>query len=378
MSHTEQAPAAQEVRPSTRSSDKASARGWAFLGRLLLSAGTVAAMLPLMEIGVRVVAPQPPSWLDIYRRHPALPFVAIQPNVHATIDTGDARWTVHTDEQGFRVRREGATADGRPVLLWLGDSFTFAYGVDYERSFVGRLAEGSRYRHVNAAVGGYGPTQYRRTLEYLLEEGLRPQVVLVGVFLGNDFTDPLEDKDLPVQDGIAGNEGGLKSFLKRRFHLYRLAAATIHRLYPYGARRHWKMMELNARVGAWTTGELRGADATFRQEFEQIATICRSQGIELAVLLLPSPTMADTIGKGTTRNPEGTIDETLPLQHALAAFQDLRIRHLDLTPVLAAEPVTETYFYFDGHLTARGNALVTEAVARAWGDLLAGDMQAGR
>jgi len=340
--------------------------------KLVLSIATVVLLLPLMEITVRLVAPRPPSWLPIFRHHPSLPTYACKPNVDATIDTGDSRWTVHTDDEGFRIGQQPRAPDERPALLWLGDSFTFGYGVDYESSFVGLLAQGKegRYHQVNAAVGGYGPTQYRETLEYLLGKGLQPRVVLIGVFLGNDFLDVIDDKNPPILDGILGNEGGAKSTLKLHSHLYRLATAAMHRLHPYGVRRH--SLDLNAVGDAWTKGELREADSIFRREFERMAALCRTHGIEMAVLLIPAGTMVEALARGTPRSPDGARDQTLPLQHALSAFRDLHIRYLDLTPRLVARPVTETYFYFDGHFTPRGHALVRDALLLEWRDLLLG------
>jgi hypothetical protein len=325
-----------------------------------------------MEIAVRLVVPRPPSWLPIFRHHPFLPTYACQVNVHATVDTGDSRWTVNTDDEGFRVGQQPGVPDERPVLLWLGDSFTFGYGVDYESSFVGllALAKEGRYRPVNAAVGGYGPTQYRQTLEYLLDKNLRPRLVLIGAFIGNDFLDVIDDKNPPIRDGILGNEWGAKSLLKQHFHLYRLATATIHRLHPYGVRQH--SLDLNSEVRAWTNGELREADSIFRREFERMAALCQSHGVEMAVLIIPAGTMVDALAKGASRSPDGARDQSLPLRHAVSAFRDLHIRYLDLTPMLVAHPVTETYFYFDGHFTARGHALVRDAVVSEWRDLLLG------
>jgi len=338
----------------------------------ILSVATLALLLPVMEIGVRLAVPRPPSWLPIYRHHPFLPIYTLQSNVHATVDTGDSRWTVHTDDEGFRVGRQPRVPDERPVLVWLGDSFTFGYGVDYESSFVGllALAKDGRYRHVNTAVGGYGPTQYRQTLEYLLGRNLRPRVVLIGAFLGNDFLDVIESKDLPVREGILGNEGGTKSILSQHFHLYRLATATMHRLHPYGVRQH--NLDLNTEVRAWTNGELREADSIFRREFERMAALCQSHGVEMAVLIIPDGTMVDALARGASRSPDGARDQSLPLQHAVSAFRDLHIRYLDLTPTLVAHPVTETYYYFDGHFTPRGHALVRDAVVSEWRDLLLG------
>jgi hypothetical protein len=51
-------------------------RGWMY--NLLLSAVAFALMLPLTELAVRLIAPQPASWLDIYRCHPMLPFYVLQ------------------------------------------------------------------------------------------------------------------------------------------------------------------------------------------------------------------------------------------------------------------------------------------------------------
>jgi hypothetical protein len=322
-----------------------------------------------MEVAVRLIAPQPASWLAIYRDHPVLPY-ALQPGVHALIDTGDSRWTVHTDEHGFRVPERAAGPSGPPILLWLGDSFTFGYGVDFEKSFVGLLAldRNARHRHIDAAVGGYGPTQYRQMLEYLFNGGFRPAAVIIPVFLGNDFDDTISDKKAPVRNGILGDDGGLKSFFKRHFHLYRLVAAARHRLHPTGVSQG--VLEMNADARAWTDGPLRQADAIFRQEFERIGSICRSQAIDLRVLLIPGPGMVDSLEKGTSRTADGARDQSLPRKHALSALRDLQISFLDLTPMLVEHPVTETYFFFDGHFTPRGHQLVKDAVAREWPDLL--------
>ena len=113
------------------------------------------------ELFLRFVFPQPPSWLDVYRRHPSLPFPALQPNIMHTVDTGETLWTIYTDDHGFRVGKNHAfrKADG-PLVLVLGDSFTFGHGVNYADSFVGLLESKTKRRFVNAGVPGYGPVQY--------------------------------------------------------------------------------------------------------------------------------------------------------------------------------------------------------------------------
>jgi len=184
--------------------------------------------------------------------------------------------------------------------------------------------------------------------------------------LGNDFTDTVEDRHLPIKDGILGNEGGVKSLLKQNFHLYRLVAATVHRLQPTGIRRG--RPDLASDPMAWSQGPLRQADGIYRREFARIASVCRDRGIELRVLLIPSPNMADSLASRGHSTPDPSRDAALAEKHALAAFGDLGVQVLDLTSYLAAYPVSETYFYFDGHFTPRGHELIHQAVMSEWGD----------
>jgi hypothetical protein len=61
----------------------------------------------------------------VYRRHPTLPFYTLAPHVERLIDTGETRWTVFTDEHGYRASERDAKATrptdtARPVALVLG------------------------------------------------------------------------------------------------------------------------------------------------------------------------------------------------------------------------------------------------------------------
>ncbi len=125
--------------------------------RVLLLFASLMLSAAFAETAIRAVAPQPASWQEFYRRHPELPFWAPQPDVETIIDTGETRWTVYTDTNGFRTAQDLAVDPGRPLALALGDSFTFGVSVDYEQTFVALLeaALGRQYRFLNAGVPGY-------------------------------------------------------------------------------------------------------------------------------------------------------------------------------------------------------------------------------
>jgi hypothetical protein len=309
----------------------------------------------LAEGLLRLVAPQPASWLDVYRRHPALPFPALLPNVEREVDAGEGRWTILTDADGLRIGR-APVAPGLPLALALGDSFTFGQGVQYEDSFVARLAQdpgGFRWR--NAGHGGYGPQQYRQVLEYLLEQGLDPEILLVGIYLGNDFHDCVWDKDVPVEGGVAGAEPGLRDALKRSLHLYRLLARGYHRL-GLAPTSHAGSELYDSE--AWSRPPLARAEPIFRAEIERIAAIAAQRGTPLLVVVIPTQLSVDSeAGRATPV----AVDGTYPVRRVGAILDSLEIRWVDAMPALV--DLEDAYFVHDGHLTRLGHRAVADLLA---------------
>jgi len=320
--------------------------------------------LGLAELALRAFSPRPPSWLAIYRRHPALPFYALQPNLHTTIDTGDAHWTVLTDADGFRV---GATSSGDAACseLWLGDSFALGHGVDYEESVVGIVAaRAPALRQVNTAVPGYGPVQYRQTLEHLLAEGRRFDAISVMTYVGNDFHDSLWDKDVAVRDGVVGHQGDWKSVLKTWSHLYRLASAVSHRFGPPAETPYAKIDEELADPQAWQQDFLSRARDTYAAEMGRIAALARAAGVEPHFVILPTKAAVAAAQRGD--DADAAARPLLPVERARAALESLHAPVFDATPVLAQNGGERLYLPFDGHLTAEGNRVVADALLATW------------
>lgn len=327
--------------------------------------GVLGALSPLSllvgEAFVRLASPQPVSYLDAYRRHPDLPLFTLQADAERFIDTGETRWELRTDAAGHRVTAPGRkdAPDDRPVVLVLGDSFTFGYGVDYERTFVAALARrAADLRFVNTAVPGYGPTQYRQLLEHALAGGLRPRAVLVGIFVGNDFYDVGWSKDLPVHEGVIGAQNDAKDWVRRSSHLYRLLTKAYHARgrAAQEARTH---EEETYRPECWQRSPLREARLAVREELGRIAALCAERGIEVRAVVIPA-----TRGAGGAGAPG--LDPDLPVREAQAACEAAAIPCLDATLALRLVPVSDSYFKFDSHLTPLGHALVADAIAAAW------------
>ena len=320
--------------------------------------------LGLAELALRVFSPRPPSWLAIYRRHPALPFYSLLPDLRTTVDTGDAHWVVATDADGFRVGDAPAGATSC-TDLWLGDSFALGHGVNYEESIVGILAASApAVRQVNSAVPGYGPVQYRQTLEYLLGQGRRFDAIYVMSYVGNDYHDALWDKDVAVRDGVVGHQGDWKSYLKTWSHLYRLASSVFHRLAPPTESPYAKLDEELADPNAWEQDFLSRARKTYDAEMARILALGREAGAEPRFVIIPTKAAVEAARAGDV--PGAASRPLLPVLNARASLEGMHAQVFDATPVLAHNGGERLYLPFDGHLTVEGNRIVAQALLATW------------
>lgn len=328
---------------------------------LLFVAGIVSA--GILELGVRIFAPQPQSWLSIYVSDDELGFYRLEKNRDCLVDTGESRWRVFTDDRGFRVSGEakGPRASDRPKCLVVGDSFTFGRGVNYEETFVGVLEKrpDQRFELINSGVGGWGPVQYAAFFEHALAKGLKPELVLLVTYVGNDFHDCVWDKSNVVQDGIIRNDGSLKAFIKRNFHTYRLLAATYHKM--AGGRspsNYGKLLKEMLDEKAWESGFLAKAETRYRAEMKRMRERCLKDDIPVvAAIIPPYAILANAADEDTS---------CVPVEKARAALADAGFEHVvNLQEVFAPHDARALYLEFDGHLTPKGHEIAAGALAEA-------------
>ncbi|MGI8620141.1 MAG: hypothetical protein ACR2L6_13790, partial [Gemmatimonadaceae bacterium] len=147
---------------------------------------------------------------------------------------------VQINRDGFRDI-DARPAGGQPLILTLGDSLTFGWGVEYEDAFLTRLEASTGgpqagVRVMKAGIPGTGTSDQLELLRSLLPQHPRIDLVMVGFNIGNDFTDVAEGgaTQFDVVDGLLVRRGengtgqGLgartKSWLKRKSYVVQLAA----------------------------------------------------------------------------------------------------------------------------------------------------------
>lgn len=157
-----------------------------------------------------------------------------EPNTVSRHTSEDFDVEVHVDDAGRRVLAERVTESGRPTVVFVGDSFTFGWGVEAEDSFphlIGRLLDADA---VNLGVAGYGTDQ-----EYLLllEDGLPlgPEAVVL-TFCHNDFEEVMAGRrygwtkprfHFEGERLVLSEAGARAPWLERRSLLYRSASLLL-------------------------------------------------------------------------------------------------------------------------------------------------------
>jgi hypothetical protein len=151
---------------------------------LLLVLPTLLLCLAMLEIGLRIRGHAPVSVTDdIFAPHRDA--YRLRPNQTKVSHTPSYTCTIHTNALGFRDRAPGPRPLEHPYLAWMGDSATFANGVEYEESFVGRfgtLAQRGGEEVLNLAVGGHHLAEQEEQLGEFLAAAPRPPERVVVVF----------------------------------------------------------------------------------------------------------------------------------------------------------------------------------------------------
>ena len=271
---------------------------------LLLAFVSVTLTALAVEIGLRLFAPQallhdPDAFIPDEQLGARL-----TPGFTDRVVTTEFSSTWVINEKGYRgpLADKPRTAPVRVVAL--GDSFTFGYGVEETQTWPRLLQQSlnagrggdERVEVVNLGVGGYGTWQESIWLERNWEE-LRPDLVILGFYVGNDP----EDNARAVGTGDA-NAGAAttaarpalpprgeraRRWLGSRLHLYSLVSTRADELLVrLGLRRLVYPFELEL-LRVTESETTRRAWAATDVSLRRLAGFCRGKGTRLVVALIP-------------------------------------------------------------------------------------------
>lgn len=378
------------------------ARPWQRLASLGLLALSSALAIGMVEFGLRW-AVQPSDFLQATLVADPVLGQRIEPH-----STGH-------DGMGFR----NAAVPQRARVIAIGDSNTYGVSAPREGSWPAQLGGLLGEPVYNMGLGGFGPLQYLHLSQHQALE-LKPEVIVVGVYMGNDLMDAYyvardlahwhtwrqstaasagADAVEPEAPAERGKRfGALRDWLSRHSVLYAVLRGTVF--------QRWAARERDRQVAesppnlrwAWSdpvrpdvrtvfTPHLRLAAQDLRQaapaeglRIGQRALLAlneamRQAGVKVLVAFIPTKERAYCAylkaHSATAMPPEHSLlcDREAEAQSAWQRhLQEQGVATLNLLPALEAQIAGHQQLYLtdaDGHPQAAGYSVIARAVATA-------------
>jgi len=255
--------------------------------------------------------------------------------------------------------------EGSPEIVFIGDSFTFGFGLEDDQTFVSIYCRHQRLSCANLGQPGSGTLKEVERLEkFLTDWDWQPREVRLFVFAmsgsfsaGNDFVDNYHrelrlradggesgaapEVRIEQAGGAAERIIGLQAFLLRHSNLVRLL-------------KFYAGPMLKSLIVADPGGERMeiALDGT-RKALARLDELSRRAGFEYRIYLIVP---VQDILRGTAAETLATLNSVSP-KPAIPTAQ------------LYGTNPTQYYYAFDGHLNPEGNRLMAEfLVARDDGD----------
>lgn len=348
--------------PSSRNRKPKTSRGrdlfTVWRGRSLLVLGGVALALSVAEIGVRALAPEPPSpritepagyspfrqtpqGLYVYRPGASFSHVYDVAPDHRGYFGTSGRVHYRINNLGFRG---GDISVERPSgirrILCLGDSFTFGEGVREEDTWPHRLDElaGPGTQVINAGIQGYD-LDHEALYLFLYGRQLDPDVVIVAFFM-NDA--------MPFGETVSHHE--------------RMTETSAE---PSGIARVsalWRLLERRRTVARRTSAYLRDLRQSFssrrweeaKSRIPRLREMADHDGFEIVAVIFPLLY---------------ELDDGYPLEReheeVRTAFADAGIQVLDLLDAYRSHQAPELWAHaVDHHPNELAHAIAAERLAR--------------
>lgn len=284
------------------------------------------------------------------------------------------------NQRGLRGPELGPREDELRVLA-IGDSFTFGTGVEQHEVFIERApaelrSAGYPALALNAGTPGFGPPDASSWLERHGRD-LDPDVVVLGVFLGNDLQDALRAQGTfrpAVGGGTQTWAGGLHAWLNEHSHAFTLLQRTVplpwqrlvrawfgHALPPEDRHLERELEALQRNPPSWTEAALAELDGALAR--------LANRATPTVAVLIPSDLQLDGALRAATAAHLG-FEPELDADRPRRLFGELLTRHslpfLDLTEPLQRryDAGDHLYYRYDRHWTALAHAIAGRELAR--------------
>jgi hypothetical protein len=308
--------------------------------------------------------------------------VVFSPGYRGVLESQDFKVDVVANSEGFREREldRDQIAAQRPIVF-IGDSYFFGWGVQADERISEQTGKalkraGIDVAVVNLAFPGWGTFNYLDVLSTEVPR-LKPRLVVIGSFIGNDFMDDRRVAERQEAKSSAASEPGvavaivqgdggtsLKGTVRELLRTSPTSIMIKRLAWQIPSfRRLFNSIEVrNDRIAMYEPGQGPQQDALFaptKRALGMIASLCRAQGITLVVALVPDHLQIlapEVLDQYDIDKPQRVLSEV---------GAELGLQVVDMRPSFLAAPNREQmYFRQDKHWTRVGHAFAADLLAK--------------
>ncbi len=321
----------------------------------------------------------------------------LKKNVDVETSFGSSFYRLCTNEFGFKIScaDKGKESEKKYDIAFIGDSFTEAEGMDYEKSFVGLFAQNNpSLKVVNLGVASYSPSIYFVKIAHLLKQGFTFKHVVVAIDISdisnegllydisNDGRKIVEKTKITSSGEVAQKnttkpkantaKPKTKSVIEKYFGYTWHLNLIIHEFF-YPTKLSLKRFDNYPYISDWTHvtksehyGK-NGVDAAIQQSLEsmeKLKNLLDAHGILMSVFVYPWPAQL----MYAPMNHRGvTVWENFCKEKKCANFINANpLFYAEMERTSLEEVIHANYFLGDFHFNTQGNKLMYEALQKGF------------
>jgi hypothetical protein len=295
--------------------------------------------------------------------------VIFEPNYTGKLVSREFDVSIKTNSLGFREREfEFVEVSSQHPYVFIGDSYFFGWGVNSDvrisERFLARLgAQGINASVVNLSFPGWGTYNYIDVLKAYATR-LRPRLVILGFFVGNDFLDDL--RVLNSHEETSADDQSVSSFYRAKIFIREICESSpilnLLRSVLWRSslfRNIFNRAEIiQDRIYLYERNSSPLQDRLYHSTFtafDELTKFSRANNIPILVVIIPDHIQVLTPGLFSH------YDFNKPQRMLIEHLNKIQIPYIDLlNPFLSIDKPQNLFFSEDKHWDEQGHDFVAK------------------